>query len=361
MLTQAHGQEQVNVAVKIIEFQTTKGVETGLSAYFQQRNDPRPYGRVSSGNGNITSADLTFPASTSAGITVFLDRITTSWGDIEVILQGLVDENRASILSQPKAMVMVGAGINTEIKAVQRIPYEQTVVVGATAVQTTAERETGVTLQVQATELRDLDGDLNTVEDTYIRLTLNAIVNEEGQRIVVALDDQLAVGLLQQSSNAIAVPQFVNRNMSTEVWVRHDQVLVLGGLYRTSKNKDLSTLPWLPQANTMANALVQRLTPFSTPEVPITTGLGNKSENEGRRELVFLVRASRWRTSYTLTDEFGFVEEESDDEAASPMRPTDMITNIIGELGEIPQGIAEGVTGESVKEGVSSGLGADEE
>ena len=48
----AQEQKQVNVAVKIIEFQTSKGSESGLSAYFKQRNEPRPYGRVSSGNGS---------------------------------------------------------------------------------------------------------------------------------------------------------------------------------------------------------------------------------------------------------------------------------------------------------------------
>jgi len=358
----AQGQEQVNVSVKIIEYQMTKGVETGLSAYFKQRNDPLPYGRVTNENGVITSADLTFPASTSAGITVFLDRLTNRYGDFEVVLQGLVDENRASILSQPNVMAKVGSDVPTIISATQRIPYENTVVVGSTTVQTTNFRDTGVQLTVNATDLRDEDGDFGTTEDTYIRLTLNAVVNEEGQRIVVALDDQVAGGVFTTQSNAITAPEFVSRGISTDVWVRHGQVLVLGGLFRTSKGKDLTTLPWLPQANTMANGLVRRVSPINLPEIPLTTGLGNQSNSQERRELVFLVKAERWKKSFTLADEFGF-EEEGEEKVSntSLMRPTDLIQGVIGELSEIPQGIAEGITGEEVKEGVSSGLGADEQ
>ncbi len=355
----ARAEEQVNVSVKIVEFQTSKGVETGLSAYFRQRHDPLPYGRVTNANGIISNADITFPSSTSAGITVFLDRLTNRYGDFEVVLQGLVDENRASILSQPNVMVKIGSDVPTVIKTGQRIPYEKTVVVGTTTVQTTAFRDTGVEMTVKAMELRDEDGDFNTTEDTYIRLNIQASVKEEGQRLVVALDDQLAGsnGVFAQESNAITAPEFISRSVSTDVWVRHGQVLVMGGLYRTSKNKDLSTLPWLPQANTMANSLIGRVSPFDVPEVPVTTGLGNQRKKEARRELVFLVKATRWRSSFTVADEFGFEEDEG--ARKTPMRPTDLIQGVIGELTDIPQGIAEGITGESVKDEVSSGLGAD--
>ena len=41
--------KQVNVAVKIIEFQTTNELETGFSAYFKNRMHPRPYGKVVAG------------------------------------------------------------------------------------------------------------------------------------------------------------------------------------------------------------------------------------------------------------------------------------------------------------------------
>ncbi|HPU99164.1 MAG TPA: hypothetical protein PLO53_14580, partial [Candidatus Hydrogenedentes bacterium] len=120
---------QVNVSVKIIEFQSTKDSERGLSAYFKQRNEPRPYGRISSGNGAITAASLAFPNSTTSGLTLFFDRLSTIYGDIELVLQALVDQNRAFILSQPKVMVPVGSPTPTTIKTSQDVPYENTIVV----------------------------------------------------------------------------------------------------------------------------------------------------------------------------------------------------------------------------------------
>ncbi len=66
--------KQINVSVKIVEFQTTKGVQSGLSAYLVQRTKKNIYGKVVSGFSAVKNADLTFPASTSA-ITVFLDQI----------------------------------------------------------------------------------------------------------------------------------------------------------------------------------------------------------------------------------------------------------------------------------------------
>lgn len=339
------GQEpqQVSVSVKIIEFQTIKGVETGLSAYFRQRNDPRPYGRVSSGNGTIRSADLTFPSSTSAGITVFLDRLSNQYGDFELVLQGLVDQNRAFILSQPKAMITVGQTVPTIIQTTQDIPYEDTTVVGATAVQTTSFRPTGVTLQVLAPRVVDDDGDPGTTQDTYIQLTLTATVNEEGQRITVALDDSLAAsgGIFNLNSNAIRAPEFISRSITTTVWVRDGEVLILGGLYRNTKNKDLSTLPWLTQGEDLLNSAIQRILPFSTPAIPITTALGNQSTTEGRRELVFLIKAEMWRSSFTVADEFGIADSKADAEKKK-VSPTDVITEVIEGISEIPGGIAGG-------------------
>lgn len=356
----AQDTQQVNVSVKVVEFQTQKGVETGLAAYFRQHEDPRPYGRVSSGNTAITSADITFPNTTSSGLTVFVDNLVNSWGRFEVILQALVDQNRAFILSRPKALVPVGAAVPTVIQTVQEIPYESTVVVGATAQQVTEFRPTGVNLSVQALKVVDDDGNPQTTDDIYIQISINATVNEEGQRITVALDDRAATSVLGHTYNAISVPEFISRSMTTTVWVRHGQVLILGGLYRNTKNKDLATLPWLTQGEDMFNGLVQRVAPVAVPEVPLSAGLGRQSIDEGRRELVFLIRAEMWRSSYTVADKFGFKEEDAKNEEKKS--PTDVITGVLGEIGEIPQGIAEGLAGEKKDNGdITPNLGGDKQ
>ena len=368
----AQPQQQVEVSVKVVEFQTTKGVETGLSAYFSRFPitgdwpEGRPYGRVSSGNGNVVSADVTFPSSDST-ITVFLDRITNEYGHIDAVLQALVDQNRASILSRPKVMVMVGQEVPTVIQTTREVPYESTVVIGATATQVTEFRPTGVTLDVRALQVIDDDGNPNPTEDTYIQLVLKATVDEEGKRITVALDDMLATtargGLFDQgNSNAISVPQFDSRSVTTTVWVRHGQVLILGGLYRNTKRKDLSTLPWLTQGEDMANSLVQRVMPFNVPSVPLSAGLGNRRTEEGRRELVFLVRAELWKPAYTVAGALGFEEGTEGETLKERMRPTDVISGVLEGITEMPKGLAEEITGEEMEgDAVREGLGGDTE
>ncbi len=367
----AQAPQQVNVSVKIIEFQTIKGVETGLSAFFQQRNEPRPYaqengftyGRVASGNGNVETADITFPTRTNAGITVFLDQIETTYGDIELVLQALVDQNRASILARPKAMVQVGSEVPTRIETTQDIPYEDTRVVGSTAVQVTSFRPTGVVLEVRAQAISDDDGDLNTTEDTYIQLNLTAGVNEEGQRITVALDDFVAADSnpFGGTSNALSVPEFISREIATTVWVQHGQVLILGGLYRNTKSKNLATTPWLIQGEDFVNGVVQRFVPFAVPSAPLSSSIGNQQTNENRRELVFMLKAELWRPSFTVIDEFGFEEEDEPAEPEEPRRPGDVITDVFEGISEVPQGVVEGITGTTPGGDVSGSLGGRDE
>lgn len=351
----AQEQQQVNVAVKIIEFQTSAGKEFGLSTYFKHRVDPRPYGIVSTGRGIITAASTAFPNTSTGGITVFLDRLSTYYGDFEVVLQALVDQNRAFILSQPKVMVPVGSATPTVIKTTEDVSYENTVVVGATTTQTTAFRATGVTLTVSALQVVDDDGDPTTQDDVYIQLKLIAEINEEGERITVALDDRTSTGtIFTQTSNAITVPEFISRSIDTTVWVRQDQVLILGGLYRNTKNKNVATLPWLTQGENIINNVVEWISPLSeTPEAPLASSLGNRAEKEARRELVFMVKADLWRKAYTVSQGEEFYPEETlegesegEEEIIRPKRPDRFLGNIIDSLGGGSEGIENSLGGQ---------------
>jgi len=298
--------KQVIVSVKIIEFQATKGLETGLSAYFKKLERPGPFGRIQPNGNAINSADLTFPSSTAAGLTVFLDRISLHEGDIEVVLQALVDENKATILFRPRAMVPL-TGTSTRIKTTQQIPYESTKVVGATSIQIIEFKDTGITLDFRALDAIDDDGDPKTKHDTFIRLKIDAEVREEGQRIVIALDDQLAAaGNFSMAQNAITAPEFIARKIVTKVWVPEGKVLMLGGLYRNSENKTLSTLPWLQQGENIATGLVDKVVPGNLISAPLSTTIGNRNEQETRRELVFLIKVESWSESFSLGSELGF-------------------------------------------------------
>lgn len=347
---------QVEVSVKIIEFQVTKGVETGLSAYFKQLPRARPFGMVTTSNNAITSADLTFPTSTAAGLTVFLDRIMISEGDIEVVLQALVDENRAFILARPWAQVIIGdPGEPTEVKTVQLIPYENTQVVGVVAQQITSFEETGVTLKVRAPEIIDFDGDWATRDDMYVRLEIEAEVKEEGQRIVVSLDDELAAGPdPDRPRNVIEVPEFVARGIITNIWASDGQVLILGGLYRNLESRSLTTVPWLTQAEDFAIGLAERVVPGNSLFSPLSSTFGNRSTSETRRELVFLIKSEIWDPSRTFASDIGFDEGEDEKGRKSA---TDAVKDILEGIKELPQGLAEGLTGDSRDDPIDSNLG----
>lgn len=356
----AQAQNQVSVTVKVIEFQTGTETSTGLSAYFRKVARTSPYGLSVMPNGAISVADLTFPSTTAAAITVFLDRLSSEYGEFELMLQALEDQNRAFILSRPRVMVPVGEATPTVIETVQRIPYEDTKVFGATARQITSFRDAGVYLSVQCPEVLDDDGDPRTTHDSFIRLQLTARVNEEGQRITVALDDVLAESsnIFNPDANEINVPEFVSREITTNVWVPHGQVLILGGLFRNTNTRSGVGPPWVSQTEDLINGTLQRVLPFNTPNIPVGAGLGSRSEAKGRRELVFLVRAEMWKPSFTVADEFGFMEE-GDEEEAPPKKvtPSDVISDVLEGITDIPRGVAEGLSGEP--SGVGRQLGAE--
>ena len=329
--------EQVIVTVKIIEFQATKGIETGLSAYFKKLPRPQPFGNVSLSGNAINNADLTFPSSTAAGITVFLDRISMSEGDMEVVLQALADENKAEILVRPRAMVKVPG--TTTLTTSAQIPYETTQVVGSTTVQAVEFKPTGVVLTLNAIDIADDDGDYSTKEDMYVRLKIDAQLAEEGQRIVVALDDQLAASG-NSDQGAITVPEFILRKINTEVWLPEGEILILGGLYRNSESKTLSTLPFLNQGENFLTGVLDSLIPGNSLSAPLTSTIGNRRREETRRELVFLLKAEIWSPSLALGNDLGLddssllnIDLDSDiDEVSSD----EMIKEIVIE--EIPEG-----------------------
>lgn len=346
--------KQVNVSVKIVEFQTSKGSETGLSAYFKQRQRTNALGQVLTNLGYVRAADVTFPTNTTSAITVFLDQIRLPEDDMEMVLQALVNQDRAFILSQPKAMVTVGSPIPTTIQTTNRIPYQNTVVVGATAVQTTAFRDTGVSLTVQAPAIQDDDGNPATTDDTYIQLLVSAAVNEQGQQITIALDDRVATGgIFGAATNAIKVPEFVSRSVATSVWVRHGQVLLLGGLYRNTKNKNLATLPWLTQGENSVLGVIDNVLPTKFLGTPLSSTLGNSTSHFSRRELVFLIKAELWRPAYTVVKELTPVGAES----IEPAKKKGSLSGVIQEISDIPKGLLEGKGDGSDKTDVQSSLG----
>jgi hypothetical protein len=348
--------QQVNVSVKVVEFQARKGVESGLSLFYARRNTIRPYGRVAtagvgSGNGSITTADLTFPTDAESAITVFLDKITTGNGEIEMVLQALADENNAFILSRPRVMVMVGESTPTEIKTVRENPYARPTVVGTTVVNATDFRDTGVTLWVWVRKVIDDDGDWHTTNDTYVQLYVVADVKERGQDEVIAFDARF--GASQQT----IAPSFLSRRIDTKVWVRHGEVLVLGGLFRNQDLRSIETVPWMHKAENVAVGLAERVVPGNFLGTPLSSTLGARDVESQRRELVFFIKSEIWRPAYTVVDEFALFDD-LEDEPKERRSPADVIEDVLEGISDTSEDIAEGVSGRESTDRVGESLGS---
>ena len=337
--------QQVNVSAKIIEFQTVKGVDTGLSAYFKRSaNKQDAIGTINvpsalpggptthlarpavPNNNAIASADITFPSGYDGGITVFFDRISINAGDIEAVLQALVSQNRAVILSQPRAMVAVGSAVPTVIKTTNSIPYSNTQVVGQTPVRVISFREVGVTLSVTSPQVIDDDGNPNTTDDTYIQLAINASFLQQGQKRPIQF---------VTSEETYWIYEFGSRSINTTVWLRHGQVLILGGLYKNKVDRKIASLPGLSRGEDMVLGAVERVIPARLPAHPLSSTLGNRHHNDERRELVFVIRADLWRYSYAMPEEFRFEDfEDFEDLDEDSILPSDLITDLAEEMAE---------------------------
>ena len=82
---------------------------------------------------------------------------------------------------------------------------------------------------------------------------------------------------------------------------------------------------------------------------PISSTVGNRSTTEGRRELVFLVKAEFYDASKAVFSG-GFEEEPK-------KKPG--LQNVIQDISQIPQGIVQGITGTQPDNGLDSSLGGD--
>jgi Flp pilus assembly secretin CpaC len=349
--------EQVTVAVKVVEFVAEKGVETGFSAYFSRREEPRLWGRVASGNGAISTADLTFP-SDQAAITVFLDRIRTANGDLEMVLQGLVTDNKAFILSRPTLKVMVGGDTST-IQTTQKNPYAKPESVGNNIVIVTAFKNTGVTLTVGVPEIIDDNMDWADLDDSYIHLVITATVTERGGDRELALDVSLTGDV-----ETLVAPTFINRTITTDVWVRHGQTLVLGGLYRNRKRKSLDTSPWLAKAESVTVSAAERFIPGNLVGAPVSNTIGNRDTEEERRELVFFIRPDVWLPSVRVMDPLWDMDDEeyvtppesmidrTARELKEKLSPTGVISDIVEGVGAIPKELTGEISGQELDDGI---------
>jgi type II secretory pathway component GspD/PulD (secretin) len=175
---------------------------------------------------NLTSARLLSTpsdATTLGNATAF--NTTGAGGDLSLVsgtirhvLHAIQQKREVEILASPSTLVV--SGQSATIKAVEEIPYEEimdTAQGGAAALTTTQFKEVGVNLQVSA-------------------------VVTDGNNIFLTVDAEQNV---RTGESAKGVPVVDTRHATTALLLQDGQTIVIGGLRRVEKTKEVSQVPIL--------------------------------------------------------------------------------------------------------------------
>lgn len=139
-------------------------------------------------------------------------------GTIRHVLHAIQQKRDVEILASPSTLVV--SGQSATIKAVEEVPYEEimdTAQGGAAALTTTQFKEVGVTLQVSA-------------------------VVTDGNNIFLTVDAEQNV---RTGESAKGVPVVDTRHATTALLLRNGQTIVIGGLRRVEKTKEVRQVPIL--------------------------------------------------------------------------------------------------------------------
>jgi Flp pilus assembly secretin CpaC len=139
-------------------------------------------------------------------------------GTVRNVIHMIQQKRDVEIIASPRAMMV--SGQSATIKAVEEIPYTEvsdTAMGGAMALTSTEFKEVGVNLQVTAT----------VTDDNDIFLTVDAEQN------------------VKTSESETGVPVVNTRKADTSLLLRDGQIVVMGGLRRQEKTKEIYQIPIL--------------------------------------------------------------------------------------------------------------------
>jgi len=139
-------------------------------------------------------------------------------GTIRHVLHAIQQKRDVEILASPTTLVV--SGQSATIKAVEEIPYQEvmdTAQGGAAALTATEFKEVGVTLEVSA-------------------------VVTDGNNIFLAVNAEQNV---RTGESARGVPVVDTRHATTALLLRNGQTIVIGGLRRVEKTKEVRQIPLL--------------------------------------------------------------------------------------------------------------------
>ncbi len=243
----------MRIKAKIIEWKLDNALDYGISAL---------YTRNLGAGAIVESADLTFPTQTAIdhGVKLFFDSLNAGSGMIELVLEALEEEGKIRVLSEPNITVVEGHAKPAKVSTGMKVPYETTQAAGATVVQVTEFRDTGITLTIEKVEV---------LNDEYVQMQLNVTVSVLTGYVAIAID---------QDGNPISVPELSSRSLTNTILVK-DGTPFIGGILKTT-----------------SRLIKEQGVPFLS-SIPILGGLFKSHHaTKSDTELIFLITPEILRT-----------------------------------------------------------------
>ena len=211
---------QVLVEVVIVDVQLSDDTEIGINwDLLSNENYDITYRQNFTSRLGSTAADADSISSASAFNTTGIGGdFSVISGTVRHVVSMLQQKRDVEILASPRAMMV--SGQSATIKAVEEIPFlevSDTAAGGAGALTSTEFKEVGITLTVTST----------ITDGNNIFLTLNA-------------EQSVKTG-----ESSTGVPIVDSRQVDTSLMLTDGQIIVMGGLRRQEKTKQVDQIPFL--------------------------------------------------------------------------------------------------------------------
>ncbi|MHC4705854.1 MAG: secretin N-terminal domain-containing protein [Planctomycetota bacterium] len=212
--------KQIMVEVVIVDVQLNDDTEIGINwDILSNTNYDVVYRQNFTNRLGATPADaVSIGTATAYNTTGMGGDFSVISGTVRNVVSLLQQKRDVEILASPRAMMV--SGQSASIKAVEEIPYVEvsdTAAGGAGALTSTEFKDVGITLQVTA-----------TVTDS--------------NNIFLTLDTEQSV---MTSESATGVPVVDTRKADTSLMLMDGQLVVMGGLRRQEKTKQVNQIPIL--------------------------------------------------------------------------------------------------------------------
>lgn len=212
--------QQIMIEVVIVDVQLHDETEIGVNwDILSDKNYDIAYRQnFTTRLGSTVADDGTIGNATAFNTTGLGGDFSVISGTIRNVVAMLQNKRDVEILASPRAMMVSGESAN--IKAVEEIPYSEvsdTAAGGAGAITSTKFKEVGVNLQVSG-----------TITD--------------GNNIFLTVDTEQNV---RTGESPTGVPVVDTRKATTSLLLKDGQIVVIGGLRRQEKTKEVDQIPIL--------------------------------------------------------------------------------------------------------------------